>query len=146
VKHAALLCALCAAVAGGVARAASGPPSGTITARAVVSPLSVSVLVPASPVNAGKDFRIRADVTNTGSTALQNVAVTLVVPSALISRDPVTQVLPRVGEGVDRRARWDVCTTTMGGYVVMARATAGPFAAETAGELVDVTSAKRPAC
>jgi hypothetical protein len=146
VKHAALLCALCAAVAAGVARAAAAPPSGTITARVLVSPLSVSVLVPASPVKAGQDFRIRADVTNAGSTALQNVAVTLVASSALTLRDPVTQVLARVGAGVDRRARWDVCTTTAGGYVVMVRATAGPFAAGSAGELVEVTSAKRPAC
>ena len=145
-KHAALLCALCAVVAAGVAHAAAAPPSGTIAARVLVSPLSVSILIPGNPVKAGKDFRIRADVANDGSTALQNVAVTLIAPSALTLRDPVTQVLPRVGAGVDRRARWDACTTAPSGYVVMARATAGSFTAESAGELVDVASARRPAC
>ncbi len=104
------------------------------------------MLVPSDPERTGRNFRIRADVTNWGSTVLRNVAVTLVSPPQLVLRDPRTQVLPRVGAGVDRRTRWDVCTTTAGGYVVMARATVGPFTAESPGQLVQVTSARRPTC
>jgi hypothetical protein len=64
-----------------------------------------------------------------------------------VLRDPGTQVLPRVGADVDRRLRWDACSTTAGGYVVMARAAAGPFNAESRGELVQViTSSQRPTC
>jgi hypothetical protein len=66
--------------------------------------------------------------------------------AALVLRNPGTQALARVGPGVDRRVRWDACTTSEGNYVVMARATVGPFTAESSGELVQITSARRPSC
>ena len=144
-RHASLICALCAALVAGGAGAA-GPPSGTIQARLVVSPLSVAVLVPSDPVKAGKDFRIHAELANAGSSALQNVAVTLLTPQALILRDPVTQLVPRIGPAGARSVHWDACAATPGGYVVMARATAGPFTVESAGQLVQITSVKRSTC
>jgi len=145
VRHAALLCALGAALAAGVASAA-GAPSGTVQAVVRVSPLSVAVVVPTDPVKVGKDFRIRADVTNAGSTAIQNVAVSLLAPQALTLRNPVAQTIPRVGPAEVRGVKWDACTTTAGGYVVMARATAGATIVESSGQLVQVTSPKNPTC
>jgi hypothetical protein len=145
VKYAGVVWAVSAALAAGAA-SASGSPSGAVQARVLVNPLSVVVLVPSDPVKAGRNFRIRAEVTNASSSALRNVAVALVAPQALVVRDPATQVLPRVGPGADRRARWDACTTAAGGYVVMARATVGLFTSESAGQLVQVESAQRPSC
>jgi hypothetical protein len=144
-KGAGLACALGAALVAGAA-SASGPPSGTVQGRVRVSPLSVAVVVPSDPVKVGKDFRIRAEVTNSGPSALQNVAVTLLAPQTLVLRDPATQALPRVGPAEVRGIRWDVCTTTPGDYVMMSRATAGAFSVESTGQLVQITSAKRPSC
>jgi hypothetical protein len=117
-----------------------------VQGRVLVNPLSVVVLVQQDPVKVGRDFRIRAEVTNAGSSALQNVAVTLLAPQALVLRDPLTQVLPRVGPADVRGVKWDACTPAAGGYVVMARATVGPFTVESAGWLVQIELAKRPSC
>lgn len=143
-RRSAFVCTLVLALAAGAAYASG--PSGTVQVRVVVNPLSVAVLVPPGSVKAGKDFRIRAEVTNAGSSTVQNVSVRLLAPQALVLRDPATQVLPRVGPGVDRRVRWDACSTTAGGYVVMARATAGALTAESTGQLVQITPANRPRC
>jgi len=144
-RNAALCCAICAAVLASAA-GGTGPPSGTVLARVLVSPLSVTVVVPAEPPKVGRDFWIRAEVANAGSSAVQNVAVTLLAPQALLLRDAATQVLPQVRAAEIRSVRWDACATTTGGYVVMARATAGPFTAESPGQLLQLTAAKRPSC
>jgi hypothetical protein len=78
-RNAALCCAICAAVLASAA-SGTGPPSGTVLARVLVSPLSVAVVVPPDPPKVGRDFRIRAEVANAGSSAVQNVAVTLLAP------------------------------------------------------------------
>ena len=146
-RTAAVICGLCAALAAGVARGASGPFAGSVAARVIVSPLAVTVVVPSGPVNAGKDFRIRADVSNLGRTPLTNVAVSLAAPSALVLRDPATQATSRIGAGGSAKTTWDACTTSPGGYVVLARAIAGAFTAESLGQLVQVVKAKKkPSC
>jgi hypothetical protein len=143
VRHAAFACIVCLGLVGGVARA-TGPPSGIVQARVLVNPLSVAVLVPPDPQKVGKDFRIRAEVTNAGPTSVQNVAVTLLAPQSLVLRAPATQSLPLVPPAATRGVRWDACTTTAGGYVVMARATAGPFTVESTGQLVRIASTNKP--
>jgi uncharacterized membrane protein len=137
VKRALLTCALLGAIAAGVARA-DPPGSGFVSGRVLVNPLYITVLVPSTPVRTGRDFRIRAEVDNAGSTALQDVAVTLVRPTGLVLRDPARQVLPRVGPGRDRRVRWDVCARNAGSYVVMARAASGAFTSESSAEIIQV--------
>jgi hypothetical protein len=145
VRPAVLACALCSGLVAGAA-SASGPRSGSVQGQVRVNPLSVVVVVPADPVKAGKDFRIHAQVANAGASAVQNVAVTLVVPPALVLRDPVTQTLPRMGPAEVRTVHWAACSTTVGVYVVMARAISGPFTAESAGQLVQIRPATRPSC
>ena len=128
------------------AASAAGQPTGTVRAQVRVNPLSVAVVVPTDPPKVGKDFSIRANVSNAGSTPQQNVAVTLVAPQALVLREPVTQTIPRIGQVEVKGVRWNACTTVAGGYVVMARAIAGPFTAESLGQIVQVKPAKSPAC
>jgi hypothetical protein len=144
VTRAALVLALGTALA--AVASAAGSPSGTVQATVLVNPMSVAVVVPTDPQKTGKDFRVRADVTNSGASALQNVSVTLLAPPALVLRDPVTQVLPSVMPAQVRSVKWDVCTTSAGGYVLMARASVGPFTTESSGQVVQVTSAKRASC
>lgn len=144
-RRAAGLCAVCAAIAAGVASAAPGPPGGAVQARVLVSPLSVTVLVPAS-ATAGRAFRIRARVDNAGAATLRNVAVRLVAPGELELGGPATQLLAQLRPGESRRVDWRVCTTHAGGYVVLVRATRGAFTAESAAALVNVAAARRPRC
>ena len=138
-------CALVAAAGAGVASALP-PSAGTVGGHVLVNPLSVALLVPSRPVKAGNDFQIRTEVGNAGTTALLGVSVSLVAPGALRLRDPATQVLARVGPGIDRRVHWDACSTTVGSYIVIAHASTGPLTAESTGQLIQITSARRPAC
>ena len=140
-----LVCVVCAAIAAGVARA-DPPGAGSIPGRVLVSPISVGILVPTVPVREGRDFRIRADVANAGTVALQDVAVRLVRPAGITLRDPARQDLPRIAPGGDRRVQWDACARNAGSYVVMVRATDGPFTSESAGAVIQVTPDGRSTC
>ena len=144
-KHAALGCALCAVLVAGAASAA-GPPSGTVRGRILVDPLAVNVFVPAGPMKAGKDFAIRASVANTGPNVVENIAVTLVVTPVVVLRQPPTQVVRRLGRASVADVLWDACAAGAGGYVVMARASSGPFTVESTGQVVQVTAVKKAAC
>jgi uncharacterized membrane protein len=146
VKRTAVLSLLVAAVAAGVASAATGPPTGTVTGRVLVNPLSIELLVPSGPVNAGKNFKVHATVTNDGPVALQNVSVTLVAPSSLTLRNPATQRVPRLSRGNTATLKWTACATVAGGYVVLARAATGPFVAESTSQLIQIAPARRPTC
>ena len=140
-KRVVLICALLGAIAAGVARA-DPPGSGSVAGRVLVNPLYVTVLVPSSPVRTGRDFRIRVDVANAGAVPLLNVAVTLVRPTGVALRDRARQVLPRIAPLDQRRVNWDACVRNAGSYVFMARATTGPFTAESPAAVVEVTGAR----
>jgi hypothetical protein len=145
VKCPTVACAVSVVAAAASAHAA-GSPSGAVQGRVLVNPLSAAVFVPSGLVKAGQDFRLRAEVTNASSSVFRNVAVTLVVPGALVLREPATQVLPRLGAVDVRGVNWEACTATAGGYVLIARATAGSFTVESKGQLVQVMAAKQPRC
>ena len=145
-RTAALACAVCVAMAAGIASAATGPPGGTVAARVLANPLSVELFVPAGTVKAGTNVRLRAEVSNDGQTTVQNVGVSLAAPQGVVLRDPVTQVVPRIGRGASRRVHWDACSPTADGFVFVVRATTGQFTAVSAGALVQIVPAKRPAC
>ena len=145
-KWTAALCAICAVLAAGVASAATGPPSGTVTGRLLVNPMSVALVLPSGPVAAGKNFKVRATVANAGAAALQNVAVTLVAPSSLALRDPATQHVAVIAPAGGASMKWDACATVSGGYILLARAIAGPFVSDSTGQLVQVAQAKKPTC
>jgi hypothetical protein len=140
------LALVCAAVAVAAVGAAQTGSSSSITGRVLVSPLSVSVLVPTDPVRAGREFRIRAEVVNAGSVAVHEVEIRLVRDPAIVLYDPVRQVLDRVGPGRDRRVTWDACARRPGSYVVLVRATTAALQAESAGAVLEITDARRPTC
>jgi hypothetical protein len=143
-KRAALACALCATLVAAVARGSEPPGSGSVAGRVLVNPLSVTILVPATPVRTGRGFRIRADVANAGAIPLLNVAVTLVRPTGVALWDPARQVLARIAPVDQRRVQWDACIRNAGSYVVMARATTGSFTSESLAGVIEVTGARAP--
>lgn len=140
----ALVGAACALFAASGAQA-DPPRSGAVDARVLVNPVAVFVVAPGS-VRAGTRFPIAAAVVNLGRTPVQNVAVTLVAPSGLVLRSPATQVIPQLGARSARGLLWTACSTTPGGYIVLARAVSGPYTTESAGTLVDITATARPRC
>lgn len=139
-KWLALACAGLAVAVAGVARA---DDAGTVNARVLVNPLSVEVIRPADPLRQGRWFRVVAQVTNGGATRLDGVGVTLVRPPALLMQGPATQTIPRIPGQSSRRAHWEVCSNTPGGYVVLARAKVGPFTAESPGVVVQILPSNR---
>jgi CARDB len=135
---------VCAALAVCVASAAQAGDSGSITGRVLVNPLSVTVDVPPDPVKAGRDFKITARVANAGTTALRNVDVLLVRDPAIVLRDPARQVLDPLGGGRAGKVTWTACSATPGSYVVLVRATTGPFTAESPGAVIEIRAPSRP--
>ncbi len=133
----------CAALAVSAASAAQAGDSGSITGRVVVNPLSVEVTRPDEPLRRGRWFRVVAQVTNGGATRLDGVGVTVVRPPALLVEGPTTQLIPRIPARASRRVHWEVCSNTPGGYVVLARASVGPFSAESLGALVQILPSNR---
>lgn len=139
-KRLALLCATLAVSAVSVAQAGD---SSSITGRVLVNPLTVEVTRPDEPLRRGRWFRVVAQVTNGGATRLDGVGVTLVRPPALLLQGPATQTIPRIPARASRRANWEACSNTPGGYVVLARAEVGPFTAESAGALIQILPSNR---
>jgi len=146
VKRTVVLSLLVVALAAGVAGAATGPPSGSVTGRVLVNPMSIALVVPSGPVGAGNTFKVRATITNAGATPLQNVGVTLVAPSGLALGEPATQQVAQIGAASSSTVQWAACSTTGGGYVLMARATTTPYVAESTAQVVQVVQAKKPSC
>jgi hypothetical protein len=137
------LALVCAVLAVSAASAAQAGDSGSITGRVLVNPLSVEVTRPDDPLRRGRWFRVVAQVTNGGATRLDGVAVTLARPPALLVQGPATQTIPRIPARASRRVYWEACSNTPGSYVVLARATVGPFSAESKGVLVQIISSNR---
>jgi len=146
VKRVALVCT---ALVVGIAGAAQAGDTGSVLGRVTVSapsppsPLSVEVIRPDDPLRKGRWFRVVAQVSNAGPTRLEGVAVTLVRDQALLLQSSVTQTIPRIPAQASRRVHWEVCSNTPGGYVVLARAQAGPFTAESLGALVQILPSNR---
>lgn len=139
-RRLALACATLAVLAASVAQAGG---SGSITGRVLVNPLSVEIIRPDEPFKRGRWFRIVAQVTNDGATRRDGVVVTLVRPPALRIEGPATQTIDRIPARASRRAHWEACSNTPGGYVVLARAAVGPFTAESPGQVVQIVPSNR---
>lgn len=136
----AVVCSLVAALAAGAPRA---DDSGGITGRVTANVLSAAMIVPEDPVRRGRWFRISADVTNHGTTRLNDVRVTLVRPSGLRLEGPARQTIPRIPAGETRRASWQACSNTPGNYVLLVRAEAGTFSAESPAAVVEIVASNR---
>ena len=142
-RRLALACTAFALVAACAAQTGS---TSSITGHVLVNPLSVSLTVPAGPVKPGKEFVVKATVSNAASAELSNVQATLLRDPAIVLYDPATQVLGKLGPRRSAKFTWAACSATPGNYVVMARATAGVFTAESQGALVAVAPGRSPQC
>jgi hypothetical protein len=136
------LARLCAAFAVAAACTAHVASSDSITGRVLVNPLSVDVQAPDS-VKTGREFALRAVVANAGSTALLDIDVRLLRDSGIALRDPARQSIDRIGPGRDRKVTWSGCARTAGAYIVLARASTGPFTVESPGVLIQAVGPNR---
>jgi hypothetical protein len=139
-RRSALACLAVAVVTAGAAQAGD---SGSITGRVLANPLSVTIDVPADPKPRGKTFRIRADVANAGAKVLDDVVVTLVRDQGIRLDPKPSQTIPRIPSGESRRVVWSACSNKPGDYLVLARAAAGQFVAESPAELVQILPSNR---
>jgi hypothetical protein len=137
------LALVCAALAVGAACVAQAGESDSITGRVLVDPLSVTVNVPDTSRRRGVTFRVSATVANASASRVEIVSVTLVRSSSLLLDRVPTQVIPRIPPLASRRAVWEACSNLPGTYVVLARAQAGPFSAESPGALIQIVPSNR---
>jgi len=142
-RRLALVSAFVAVCAASLAQAGA---STSITGRVVANPLSAAVIGPTDPVKPGKKFEILATVSNAGAAAMRDVEVGLVRDPAIALYDPATQMLDRIGPGGTKKVVWSACSATPGSYVLLVRATDGPFTAESPGSLVIVLAGRQVKC
>ncbi len=142
-RRLALVSAFVAVCAASLAQAGA---STSITGRVVANPLSAAVMGPTDPVKPGKRFEIMATVSNAGAAAMRDVEVGLVRDPAIALYDPATQTLDRIGPGGKKKVVWTACSATPGTYVLLVRATDGPFTAESPGSLVTVLAGRQVKC
>ena len=115
--------------------------------QVLANPLSVVVEVPASPIKRGRWFRVSVQVENAMNTPLATVGVTLVRDPALALRPAApSQTIPSIPAGGGRKVVWEACSNTPASYVVLARATTGPFTAESPGVVVEIAPASKNTC
>jgi hypothetical protein len=134
-----LACALAALVAG----AARGSDIQGVVGSVTANPLTVEVTTPAEPIKRGRWFKVLVQVSNAGAMQFDNVTVTLVHPQGLQLDRKAEQTIARLPAFSSKPARWEACSSTAGGYVVLARAEVGAFVSESQAQVVQiVTSGK----
>ena len=133
----------CVALVAGAAGAARAGDSGSILGTVAASPLAVEVTRPDEPLRRGRWFRVVARVANGGPVRLEDVSVRLVRPQQLRLAGPATQTIARIPARESRRVDWEMCSNTPGSYIVLARAQAGSFGAESPGAVVQILPSNR---
>jgi uncharacterized membrane protein len=121
-----------------MAGAARADDTGGIVGSVKANPLSVEVTLPTDPIKRGRWFRITAQVSNAGSTPLDNVAVTLVHPAGLQLDRIETQTIARVPAQGSKSAKWEACSDAAASYVVLARAEVGAYVAESPAKVAQI--------
>lgn len=129
--------AVAASVLLAAAPGAAGP--GSVAASVVVDPLAVELTLSRDAVQVGQTVRARASVTNLGSSSLERVALELrLEPSGLLVRGGTTRTVGTLRPGKSAGSSWSVCPQQPGRYLLLAHATAPPFAADSAARLLAV--------
>jgi hypothetical protein len=127
----------------GGAHAATG---GSITASVVVvsspvNPLTVSLTVSPPIIAVGGFATAAATVSNTGSVAINNVAVTLGGDANVAISGGDTRTIATIPANSSGAVTWQLCALAAGNYIVIAQATAGPYRADSQGQLLGVMPA-----
>ena len=129
-------------VALGIVAGAHAAGSGSITGRvtvAALNPLTVSLTLSTPSASVGGSVTATATVVNSSSAPINNVTVALTADPnlAVVGGETRTTGVPANSSA---SVSWSFCPLLPGGYVVAATATAGPFHADSQGELLNVSA------
>ncbi len=121
------------------ATSARASTTGMVGATVVVSPLGVALVVTPGSAAAGKPVRARAEVRNLGAGAIGPVLIELrYEPVGLEVRGTVTQEVRRIAAERSASVTWQLRGVVPGSYVMLARATTGPFTTESEAVLLTI--------
>lgn len=120
----------------GAHAAGSGSITGTVVA---VNPLTVSLTLSPSSTFVGGSLSATATIVNTGGAPVAGVTLVLVAdPNLAVSGGDTRPIGTIPGNGTVQ-ALWPLCALKAGGYVVLARATAGPLRTDSAAQVLNVS-------
>jgi hypothetical protein len=124
-----------------------GAGFGTVGASVTVSPLLVTLSLSTADGLVGEPILARASVTNAGLAALANAALTLRAdPTGLRVGGSNPRPLGELESGRTRSVSWQLCGLQPGSYVVLARATASGFGADSRAATLRLAPAERARC
>ena len=122
----------------GAHAAGSGSVTGSVTV-APLNPLTVSLTLSSSSTSVGGSITANATVLNSGGSPVTDVEVVFTADPNLTVLGGETRPLGTIPAGGSASTSWPVCALAAGGYVVVARVTAGPFQADSPGQLLNVS-------
>jgi hypothetical protein len=114
--------------------------SGSITGSVLVNPLTVSLALSSPSTSVGGSVSAAATVLNSGGAPAANVVVVLTADPNLTVSGGETRPFGTIPARASANASWSLCALKPGGYVVVVRATAGSFQADSRGQLLNVSA------
>ncbi|MFY9578674.1 MAG: hypothetical protein WAQ33_05065 [Gaiellaceae bacterium] len=127
------------AVVTGAHAAGSGSITGSVTV-APVDPLTVTLTLSSPSTSVGGSVSAAATVRNSGGAPLANVVVVLTADPNLTVAGGETRPLGTIPGGGSASASWTLCALRPAGYVVVVRATAGSFGADSPAQVLNVSA------
>jgi uncharacterized membrane protein len=119
-------------------------PTASVGAAVDISPLVVTIELGSTTVAAGRQVGVRATVRNLGDAVVGPIGVELrFEPAGLEVRGPATARIARLAPGRGATVSWQVRGLKPGAYVLLARATVGPFATESRAVVLTVLPPRR---
>jgi hypothetical protein len=123
----------------GVVAGAHAAGSGSITGNVLVNPLTVSLTLSSPSTVVGSSVSATARVVNGGGASVANVSVVLAADVQLAVAGGDTRTIATVPGNGSSQVSWSLCALAPGGYVVVARATAGSYRADGAAQVLTVS-------
>jgi hypothetical protein len=124
----------------GIVAGAHAAGSGSITGTVRVNPLRVSLTLSATSTSVGGAVSATATVVNGGGAPIASGSVALVADPNLAVSGGETRPFGTIPGTGSVQAFWPLCALRPGGYVVVAVATAGPYQANSAAQVLNVTA------
>jgi hypothetical protein len=124
----------------GLVAGAHGAGSGSVTGRVLVNPVTVSLTLSSASTFVGGSVTATATVVNSGGAPVTDVAVVLAADANLAVSGGDTRPIGTIPGNASAQASWPLCALAPGGYVVLARVTAGPYRADSVAQLLNVTA------
>jgi hypothetical protein len=124
----------------GLVAGAHAAGSGSITGSVVVNPLRVTLTLSATSTSVGGSVTATGTVANGGGAPISNGAVVLVADPNLAVSGGETRPIGTIPGSGSVQTVWPLCALRPGGYVVVARATVGPYEVTSAAQVLNVTA------